>query len=212
MLQLENIFHFITSPIAIISAFGLLGIILIVFAETGLFFGFFLPGDSLLFTAGFLASQSLLPVTWLFIGVFIAAVIGDSVGYAFGRKIGPAIFTREDSFFFNKKYPLQAEVFYKKYGGRAILYARFIPIVRTFAPIIAGVGNMKYRDFIVYNISGGIIWTLLLTGAGYVLGNTIPHADSYITPIVIVIILISLIPPVFHAIKSYMISKNSPKI
>jgi len=194
--------HTFLDPLAIIKAVGLLGVLLIVFAESGLFFGFFFPGDSLLFTAGFLASQGFISSTWLFIGAFVAAVLGDSVGYAFGKKIGPKIFTKENSFFFNKKHIERSEHFYEKYGKKTIILARFIPIVRTFAPILAGVGNMSYRTFISYNIIGGFIWSIGITALGFALGAVVPNADSYITPLVVLIIIVSLIPPVNEYMKA----------
>jgi membrane-associated protein len=193
--------HTLLDPIIIIKTLGLIGIFFIVFAESGLFFGFFLPGDSLLFTAGFLASQGLLPTWTLFIGITIAAILGDTVGYSFGKKIGPTLFTKENSFFFNKKYPVQANLFYEKHGKKTIIFARFIPIIRTFAPILAGVAGMKYRTFISYNVFGGVIWSFLLTGAGLLLGRSVPNADTYITPIVIGIIIVSLLPGIIHFIK-----------
>jgi membrane-associated protein len=196
-----SLFHLLTDPITIIKTVGLVGIFCIIFAESGLFFGFFLPGDSLLFTAGFLASQGLIPTGWIFLGLFIAAVLGYHVGYVFGKRVGPALFTKERSLFFNKKYPEQAKFFYEKYGSRAIIFGRFIPIVRTFVPIMAGVGDMKYRTFFLYNIVGGAGWTILITAAGFFLGTSIPHADSYIEPIIILIILISCIPPAYHFFK-----------
>ena len=195
-------FHTLLDPLVIIKTLGLLGVLFIVFAESGLFFGFFFPGDSLLFTAGFLASQGLISPTWLFIGAFIAAVAGDSVGYAFGKKIGPKIFTKEHSFFFNKKNIERSEDFYKKYGKKTIILARFVPIVRTFAPILAGVGNMPYSIFLSYNIVGGFLWSVGITALGFILGATVPNADSYITPIVILIIIVSIIPPVREYWKS----------
>src|SRR3989344_9332548 len=140
--------HTLLEPKTLIMTLGTLGVIAIIFIETGLFFGFFFPGDSLLFTAGFLASQGYVSFAGLLIGTFLAAVIGDSVGYAFGRKVGPAIFTKENSLFFNKKHIARAQHFYEKYGKKTIILARFIPIVRTFAPLVAGIGNMEYRTFV----------------------------------------------------------------
>ena len=198
-----NFIHSLTEPLIIIQTLGLVGIFAIVFAESGLFFGFFFPGDSLLFTAGFLASQGLLSPSWLFIGVFIAAVAGDSVGYAFGKKVGTKIFTRDESIFFNKKYPIEAKKFYEQYGTRAIVYARFVPVIRTFAPIVAGVGEMKYATFLKYNILGGFLWSVALTGAGYILGNSFPSAAHYITPIIIVIIVISVLPAAREVFRSF---------
>lgn len=188
-------------PHFLINTFGLIGVIAIVFAESGLFFGFFLPGDSLLFTAGLLASQGFLNPFILFIGVIIAAILGDNVGYAFGRKIGPTIFTKEDSFFFNKKYVSQAHAFYEKHGNKTIILARFVPIVRTFAPIVAGVGNMDYKKFFSYNCIGGILWSVSLLGLGFVLGKTVPGIDKYLLPIILFIIVVSFLPGVYHLIR-----------
>ena len=181
-------------PKSLISAFGTLGVIVIVFAETGLFFGFFFPGDSLLFTAGFFASQGYLPIGWLFLGAFVAAVLGDSLGYAFGKKAGPALFVREDSRFFKKEYAIRAQHFYEKHGGQTIITARFIPVIRTFAPIVAGIGNMRYRSFLAWNVIGGLAWTVLLLGIGYGFGSIIPDPDRYILPAIIIIIVISALP------------------
>ena len=188
--------------IYIIQTFGIIGITAIIFAESGLFFGFFLPGDSILFTAGILASQGFINISLLVLCTWIAAVAGDSVGYWFGARIGIKIFNKEKSFFFNKKYPERAHTFYVKHGGRAIILARFIPAVRTFVPIMAGVGNMSYKKFISYNIIGGTIWTFGMTLGGYFLGQTVPNIDKYIIPIVLVIIVISLLPAISEIIKS----------
>lgn len=200
-MSLYEIASFVLDPEKIITAFGVIGVVLVVFAETGLFFGFFLPGDSLLFTAGLLASQDILPFWPLAIGVFIAAVVGDTVGYWFGKKTGPTLFAREDSRFFKKKYVEQAKVFYEKHGKKTIILARFMPIVRTFAPIVAGVANMNYRVFIAYNIIGGFIWAFGLTIAGYFLGTVIPSADKYLLPIIFVIIITSFIPAIVHMVR-----------
>jgi len=188
--------------ISIIQAFGIVGITFIIFAESGLFFGFFLPGDSILFTAGVLASQGFLNISLLVICVWAAAVLGDTVGYWFGAKIGIKIFTKEKSLLFNKKHPERAHEFYVKYGSKAIVLARFIPAVRTFVPIMAGVGKMPYRKFIGYNIIGGTIWTLGLTLGGYFLGKNVPNIDRYIIPIVVLIILISITPIVSELVRS----------
>ncbi len=147
--------------------------------------GFFLPGDSLLFTAGFLASQNVLNVWVLAIGCFIAAVTGDSVGYTFGRRVGAALFKREDSRLFKKKYLEEAQKFYEKHGNKTIVLARFVPIVRTFAPILAGAAEMHYTKFISYNVIGGFVWSVGVTLAGYFLGNLIPDVDRYLLPIIV---------------------------
>ncbi len=189
-------------PLIIIKTLGLIGVVVIVFAESGLFFGFFLPGDSLLFTAGFLASQDLISIWGLLILCFIAAVVGDSVGYMFGKKTGPMIFNKDDSFFFKKKHIEKARSFYEKHGKKTIVMARFIPIVRTFAPIVAGVAQMDYKVFISYNIIGGFIWTWGMLGLGYILGNVIPNAEKYLTPIILIIIFASFIPAIVEYYKS----------
>ncbi len=193
----------VLDPMFLIQSLGLLGILGIVFAESGLFFGFFLPGDSLLFVAGLLSSQGLMSLPLLLIGVFAAAVLGDSVGYSFGFRVGRKLFEKEDSFFFKKKYLIQTENFFAKYGSKAVVLARFVPIVRTFTPILAGVGKMKYGSFLRYNLAGGFLWTMLLVLSGFYLGKIIPSSDKYILPIVLVIIVISFVPAVIELWKNY---------
>lgn len=182
------------NPSFLISSIGAAGVVAIVFAESGLFFGFFLPGDSLLFTAGLLASLGHFSVVLLWLGCFLAAVLGDSVGYAFGAKVGPKIFTREDSLFFHKKHVERTQAFYARYGKKTIVLARFVPIVRTFAPILAGVGKMPYRAFLAYNIFGSLLWATLLIFLGFFLGMMIPDPDRYLMPLIFVIIVISFVP------------------
>lgn len=185
----------------LIKTIGLIGVFAIVFAESGLLIGFFLPGDSLLFTAGFLASQEFFSLPVLLVGCAICAIAGDSVGYAFGRRVGRKLFLRENSTFFKKKYLLAAEAFYEKHGGKAIVLARFVPIVRTFAPIVAGIGEMNYRRFVTFNILGGLLWAVGVTLAGYFLGSVIPDVDKYLLPILAVIIFVSLLPSIIHVLK-----------
>jgi len=180
---------------------GYLGIFAIIFAESGLFIGFFLPGDSLLFTAGFLASQDFFSLPLLLVGCFLAAVLGDSVGYAFGRRVGPRLFQREDSVLFHKKNVFKAQAFYEKHGAKTIVIARFIPVVRTFAPIVAGIGQMRYRHFLTYNVVGGLLWAVGVTLLGYFLGNAIPDVDRYLLPIIVFIVLISVAPAAYHMLK-----------
>ncbi len=188
------------SPESIAKA-GVLAVGAIIFAESGLLIGFFLPGDSLLFTAGFLASQGAVDIHFLAITCFLAAVIGDSVGYTFGNKVGPRLLKKEDGKLFKKKYLAQSEAFYEKHGKKTIILARFTPIVRTFAPIVAGVGSMKYRTFLLYNVIGAALWTLGLTYLGFYLGKSVPGIKSYLEPAIIAVILISLLPGVFHFMK-----------
>jgi membrane-associated protein len=180
---------------AIIMAAGYLGLFGIIFAESGLFIGFFLPGDSLLFTAGFLASQGWFNIWVLVPLLFAAAVIGDNVGYAFGRRVGPRLFKRQDSLLFHHSHLEKAAKFFQAHGGKTIILARFIPVIRTFAPIVAGAGNMDYRLFVVYNLVGGLLWAVGLTLLGYFLGSVIPGVDKYLLPIIAVIIIASILPP-----------------
>jgi len=189
--------------VALIKAFGYLGIFSIIFAESGLFFGFFLPGDSLIFTAGFLASQNYLNLYLLLGLLFVAAVLGDNVGYWFGAKVGPMIFKREDSRWFKKEYVNQAHEFFEKYGGKSLILARFVPVVRTFVPIVAGVGKMTYQKFFFFNLVGGLLWTFGLSLAGFFLGRVIPNVDRYIIPIVVLIIIVSILPGVGHFVGSW---------
>ncbi len=193
----------------LIKTVGYFGLFAITFAESGLFFGFFLPGDSLLFTAGFLASQGYLFLPLLILVVFLGATLGDSFGYFFGKKVGPKIFTKEDSLLFKKEYVLKASQFYGVHGPKALVLARFMPIVRTFAPIVAGVAGMRYRSFVVYNIIGGAIWAIGLPAAAYFLGSVIPNFDRYIGWVIGGIIIASILPSVWHVVKDRL---RSPKV
>lgn len=179
-----------------LSPYAEVAIWLIIFAETGLLIGFFLPGDSLLFTAGLLAGQGKLNIWLLLPGVFIAAFVGDQVGYTFGEKLGPRLFNKPDSRFFKQEYVTHTRNFFNKHGSKTIIIARFVPIVRTFAPVLAGVGEMDRKTFVIYNVIGAFLWAVGLTMLGYILGDVIGESvDQYLLPIIAVIILISLIPP-----------------
>lgn len=189
-------------PHFIVQTLGLIGVIAIIFAESGLFFGFFLPGDSLLFTAGLLASQNFLSIHHLVFFGIIAAILGDSIGYAFGKKVGPKIFTKEDSLIWNKKHIEKSKAFFEKYGSKAIILARFMPIVRTFTPILAGVGTMEYKLFLRYNIVGGVLWVTSMSVGGYFFGKIIPNPDKYLLPVIAFIILLSILPGILEFIKT----------
>jgi membrane-associated protein len=199
---------------AIVRVGGLPTITAIIFAETGLLVGFFLPGDSLLFTAGIFCTSSnptgvaLLNIVTLNILVVAAAIIGDTVGYWIGAKAGPKIFTREQSLFFNKQHLLRTKAFYERHGGKTIIIARFLPIFRTFAPVVAGVGKMGYRRFVAFNVFGGIGWVLSMTLAGYTLGKIFPGITKRLDMIIVGIVVVSLLP----ALISWLLNrrKNSP--
>src|SRR3989344_4981452 len=184
--------------ISLIQAVGYLGVFTIVLLESGLLIGFFFPGDSLLFTAGFLASQGFFDIKILIIGCFIAAVVGDSIGYYIGKKLGPKIFSKDDSIFFKKKHLEKAQNFYDKHGGKTIILARFLPVVRAFAPVVAGAGKMDYKRFAMFNLIGGVLWAIGVTMAGYYLGSVIPDVDKYLLPIIALIIAASLAPVIRH--------------
>jgi membrane-associated protein len=183
-------------PDELIEAFGTIGLFLIVFAESGLFFGFFLPGDSLLFTAGVLCAKAdspLWPLPIVLIGLAVAAISGDQVGYVFGRRVGPALFRRPDSRLFKQAHVEKAQKYFEEHGPKTIFLARFVPIVRTFAPIVAGVGRMEYRTFVTYNVVGGLVWAVGITTLGYLLGEAV-DIDKYLLPVVGIIVVLSVIP------------------
>jgi membrane-associated protein len=193
----EQLLQALTDPAALYELVrwgGYVALTAIVFTETGLLIGFFLPGDSLLITAGLVAAAGGLDIWLLNVLLSVAAIVGDSVGYAIGYRAGPHIFTREDSRWFNKKHLVRTREFYERHGGKTIILARFIPIIRTFAPVVAGVGRMDYRRFLAFNVLGGIGWVCGLTWAGYLLGQTIPDIGRYIHVVIVVVIVLSLIP------------------
>lgn len=187
---------------SLIRTAGYLGVWAIIFAESGLLIGFFLPGDSLLFVAGFIASTPNSPfnIVILTIGCWIAAVAGDNVGYSTGYRFGRKLFRREESWFFHKENLVKAQNFYAKHGKKTIILARFLPIVRTFAPIVAGIGSMNYRVFFIYNVVGGTLWAIGLTLLGYFLGRWIPSdlMEKYLILIIVMIVITSLLPSVWH--------------
>lgn len=193
--------------IDLITKASYIGLFAIVFAESGLFFGFFLPGDSLLFTAGLLCStaapkgEPILNVVVLIPLLFVGAVLGDTVGYWFGAKTGPLLFKREDTLLFKRRHLLKAKTFYEKHGGKTITLARFVPIIRTFAPIVAGAAEMHYRRFLVYNLVGGLGWTAGMTLLGYFLGGALGHIEGiekYFTLLVLAFFFIPGIPTLVH--------------
>ena len=189
-------------PDNLIRAFGLIGVLVIVFTETGLLIGFFLPGDSLLFTAGLLSAAGVLPPIWvLLVTIPIAAIIGDQVGYAIGRKFGPPLFERPDSRLFKREYVDRSAAFFEKYGPRTVIIARFVPIVRTFVPVMAGTSRMHYRTFVTYNVIGGILWGAGVTLLGYLLGG-IDFVKENIEPILILIVLVSVLPVLIELLRA----------
>ena len=193
---LWNLFHQIYDVESLVRVGGLVGLTLIVFVETGLLIGFFLPGDSLLVTAGLFAARGDLDLFSLNLTLSLAAILGDTVGYNIGAKAGPKIFTRDNSLFFNRKHLITTKEFYDRHGGFTIVIARFVPIIRTFAPVVAGVGAMQYRRFLSYNVFGGIGWVAATTCGGYFLGQMVPNIHEHIHVVIAVVIAVSLLPAV----------------
>jgi membrane-associated protein len=181
---------------------GLLGMFIVVYAETGLLIGFFLPGDSLLVTAGLFAARGDLDIVWLNLSLMVAAIVGDATGYWIGYKAGMAIYKRPDSFFFRKKHLIAAHEFYEKHGGKTIIIARFMPFIRTFAPVVAGAGTMSYPRFAAYNVVGGIGWVASMTLIGYFLGQAVPDLDKNIHVVVAVVIFLSLLPGIIAYLRA----------
>lgn len=199
--------HFdLVETLKVVANFGAIGYVMLfgaVFAESGLFFGFFLPGDSLLFTAGLLASQGVFNIFILVPLLIFGAVLGDNAGYWTGKKFGKWLMRQKESFFFQKKHLINAEKFYDQHGGKTLILARFMPAIRTFAPIAAGIANMEYNKFFFNNIIGGILWATGMTVGGYFLGRVIPNVDKYLLPIILVIVVVSVVPAILHLRKDY---------
>ena len=187
--------HSLLDPTHLLSSFGYIGLISIIFAECGLPFGFFFPGDSLLISAGILASQGHLNIGYVIIFSLIAAIIGYSCGYYIGAKLGTRLFERPNVRFLTHKRIAAAHVFFEKYGIQSIILARFVPFARTFAPIIAGTSDMSYRKFMLYNVIGGILWTTIVPLLGFSLGRAVPHIDRYLLPAIVFIVVASTVLP-----------------
>jgi len=195
---LLDFLHRLRSPRELIEWGGYVALVAIVFSETGLLVGFFLPGDSLLVTAGLFAAKGDLNVVTLMVLLSIAAIVGDTVGYWFGAKTGPPLYSRPNSRFFKRQHLLKAHAFYEKYGGITIVVARFMPLIRTFAPIVAGVAGMNYSRFVVFNVCGGIGWVVSMTSLGYGLGRIIPNIDQHIEKVIVVVVFLSILPGLIH--------------
>jgi membrane-associated protein len=186
---------------SLIQSGGLLLIAAIIFAESGLLIGFFLPGDTLLIAAGVFAAQGKLSLPLVIVTVVVAAFIGDNTGYLIGERGGRRIFKKEESFLFHPSHVLKAEAFYEKHGGKTIMFARFVPIVRTFAPLVAGVGKMPRKRFIPFDIVGCIVWGAGVTLIGYWFGSKIPNIDHYILPVIVLVMFATFVPALYHLVK-----------
>ncbi|WDF67852.1 VTT domain-containing protein [Sphingobacterium oryzagri] len=206
-------FQQLMDPEYLLSHGGFYIVVLIVFAETGLFFGFFLPGDYLLFLAGLFCALGKIDVdiTTMYLGILAAGVLGNFAGYWFGHRTGPVLFKRKDSFLFKRKYVIMAEEFYQKYGGTALIIGRFVPIIRTFAPIFAGVVKLNFRKFVIYNIIGAFLWASLLTLTGYFLGVKFPAIINYVEYIIVGLIVIAFLPIAIALLKRWLTRKKQTK-
>jgi membrane-associated protein len=201
---LWDLFHKIYDVESLVRVGGVVGLTAIVFIETGLLIGFFLPGDSLLVTAGLFAARGDLEVLPLTVALSIAAILGDTVGYNIGARAGPKLFTRADSLFFNKKHLITTKEFYDRHGPFTIVIARFVPIIRTFAPVVAGIGAMQYTRFISYNVIGGIGWVVTMVFGGYFLGQMIPNIHKHIDKVIVIVIFLSLLPAIIKVVREKM--------
>ncbi len=200
-LQLMEYLAFSLSPEYLITSGGLVAVALIIFAESGLLVGFFLPGDTLLLSAGFLASQGKLSLATLLVVVVVFAILGDNVGYSIGRRAGPRIFKKRDGVVFRQEYLARSEKFYEKHGGKTIILARFIPIVRTFAPVVAGASKMDRKKFMAYNVVGATLWGVGVTTLGYWLGSKVPNIDKYLLPAFLGVTVLTFGPAIYHLLK-----------
>jgi membrane-associated protein len=209
---IQELFRTLYNVPQLIQYGGLLGLVLIVFAETGLMVGFFLPGDSLLVTAGLFAAKGDLDIVWLNVCVIAAAITGDAVGYWIGYRTGKALYSRPNSFLFRREHLIKTHEFYEKHGGKTIVIARFMPIVRTFAPVVAGAATMTYRRFAVYNVAGGVLWVLSMTLTGYFLGLVVPDIDRHIHIVVAIVILLSLLPGIISVVRAKLQPRKSAAV
>lgn len=207
METLKEWFQYLTDVRGLVQTGGYVALAIIVFVETGLMIGFFLPGDSLLVTAGLFAAKGDLDIVLLNVLLMFCAITGDATGYYIGKKLGPALFRKEDSLLFKKKHLIATHDFYERHGGKTIIIARFVPIIRTFAPVVAGMAGMTYRRFFLFNVVGGIGWVFSMTMTGYILLKLIPNAEKHIHIIIIVVIFVSILPGIIEVLRARRKSK-----
>jgi membrane-associated protein len=209
METLREWFHFLTDVRGLVQAGGYIALAIIVFTETGLMIGFFLPGDSLLVTAGLFAAKGDLNIVFLNVLLMSCAILGDATGYYIGKKLGPTLFRKEDSLLFKKKHLIATQEFYERHGGKTIIIARFVPVIRTFAPVVAGMANMGYRRFALFNIIGGIGWVFSMTMLGYLLVTMFPATEKHIEKVIIIVIFLSLLPGVIEWLRARARAKKA---
>jgi membrane-associated protein len=212
MQAIQELFQRLSNLPELVQWAGTFGLAAIVFSETGLLVGFFLPGDSLLVTAGLFAARGYLDVYWLLPALTVAAISGNTLGYFIGRTSGPRIFNRENSLLFNKKHAIRASEFYARYGRKTIVLAQFMPILRTFAPVIAGVAGMRFREFITYNVLGAFAWIWSMIGTGFFLGTYIPNIEKNIHIVIVIVVFISILPAIVSALRARSASRKVPAV
>ena len=209
METLRDWFHFLTDVRGLVQWGGYIALAIIVFTETGLMIGFFLPGDSLLVTAGLFAAKGDLNIVFLNVLLMTCAILGDATGYYIGKKLGPALFRKEDSLLFKKKHLIATQEFYERHGGKTIIIARFVPVIRTFAPVVAGMAGMGYRRFALFNIVGGIGWVFSMTMLGYLLVTMFPATEQHIEKVIIIVIFLSILPGIIEWLRARARAKKA---
>jgi membrane-associated protein len=209
METLRDWFHFLTDVRGLVQWGGYIALAIIVFTETGLMIGFFLPGDSLLVTAGLFAAKGDLNIVWLNVLLIFCAITGDATGYYIGKKLGPALFRKEDSLLFKKKHLIATQEFYERHGGKTIIIARFVPVIRTFAPVVAGMAGMGYRRFALFNIVGGVAWVFSMTMLGYLLVTMFPATEQHIEKVIIVVVFLSILPGIIEWLRARARAKKA---
>ncbi|HYC89447.1 MAG TPA: VTT domain-containing protein [Thermoanaerobaculia bacterium] len=209
METLRDWFHFLTDVRGLVQWGGYIALAIIVFTETGLMIGFFLPGDSLLVTAGLFAAKGDLNIVWLNVLLIFCAITGDATGYYIGKKLGPALFRKEDSLLFKKKHLIATQEFYERHGGKTIIIARFVPIIRTFAPVVAGMAGMGYRRFALFNVVGGVAWVFSMTMLGYLLVTMFPATEQHIEKVIIIVIFLSILPGIIEWLRAKARAKKA---
>ncbi|HKM81497.1 MAG TPA: VTT domain-containing protein [Candidatus Acidoferrum sp.] len=210
--SIRHLLHSIYDVEGIIRTGGPLLVCLIVFVETGFFVGFFLPGDSLLVAAGVFSAAGVIPLRWILVPAMLCAIVGDQIGYWIGRAAGSALYRREDSFFFRKRHLHRAHAFYETYGGKTVILARFIPIIRTFCPPVAGAAQMPYHRYLIYDIFGGTFWVGSMILGGYFLGRSVPHISQRIHYVIVVIIFLSLLPIIISVLRARRSASSSSSV
>jgi membrane-associated protein len=210
--SIRHLLHSVYDVEGLIRWGGPLLVCTIVFIETGFFVGFFLPGDSLLVTAGVFAAAGQIPLMWLLAPVMLCAIVGDQIGYWIGRGAGKSLYKRKDSFFFRRSHLQRAHDFYEKYGGKTVILARFVPIIRTFCPLVAGAAGMPYSRYLTYDLAGGVLWVGSMILGGYFLGRSVPNIGSRIHYVIAAVVVLSLLPAIISILRARKTARNAGSV